>query len=86
MTFNRVTYRPPTRHVSCSVFHGHTGTTWRQLKAWDNAVSAWRHLQASESGDLPYTVEPTGAALAARSWEFLAGPLVTSPSAVARGF
>lgn len=98
MTFNRVTYRPDgSRHVSCSMrltwdegrdssFHGHTGTTRRQLRAWDTAVSAWRHLQASESGELPYTVEPTGAALAARSWEFLAGSLVVSPSAIARGF
>lgn len=89
MTFRRVVYRRRARldhpNVSCSIFHGHTDTTRRQLRAWDNAVSAWRHLQASESGELPYTVEPTGAALAARSWEFLAGPLVVSPPLVARG-
>lgn len=81
MTFNRVIYRPQPRRVSCSVFHGHTDTTRRQLKAWNTAVSAWRLER-----ELPYTVEPTGAALAARSWEFLAGSLVVSPSAVGRGF
>lgn len=94
MTFARVIYlcaipdvRPEGyRHASFLLFHGHTDATRRQLRAWNAAVKAWRHLEASESGGLPYTVEPTGAALAARSWEFLAGPLVTSPSAVARGF
>lgn len=76
MTFNRVAYGP--------LFH--TDTTRRQLRAWDAAVFAWRYLQASESGELPYAVAPTGAALAARSWEFHAGSLVVSPSAVAKGF
>lgn len=94
MTFRRVVYRRRARldhpNVSCSIYHGHTDTTRRQLRAWNAAVSAWRRLRASESGGLPYyTIDGLLAFYAAElahSWKSSTFASAAGPAAVAKGF